>query len=338
MEQFHSADYIQFLRRVQVDDCDKYAEQMVKYNVGNVDCPIFDGLFSFCQTSVGGSIDGARKLMSGSSDISINWAGGLHHAKKCGASGFCYTNDIVLAILELLKFFPRVLYIDIDVHHGDGVEEAFYVTDRVMTVSFHEYGDNFFPGTGSVFDKGAGAGDFYSVNCPLKKGITDESYHSIFKPVIQKVMDSFRPSAIVLQCGADSLSNDCIGGFNMTVKGHAECVSFVKSFGVPTLVLGGGGYNIRSVAKCWTYETAALLDVKVDGTIPFNDYWTYYHPDFSLHFPKAKNRKDMNSPKYIDMLREKILENLRNLTGAPSVQFQEFPPIYLASNNLEDDD
>jgi histone deacetylase 1/2 len=95
---------------------------------------VFDGLYNFCQLSAGGSLDGAIQLNRGHTDIAINWAGGLHHAKKSEASGFCYVNDIVLAILELLKYHQRVLYIDVDIHHGDGVEEAFYSTDRVMTV------------------------------------------------------------------------------------------------------------------------------------------------------------------------------------------------------------
>ena len=117
-------------------------------NVGE-DCPVFDGLYEFCQLSAGGSVAGAVKLNKEATDIAINWAGGLHHAKKSEASGFCYVNDIVLAILELLKYHLRVLYIDIDIHHGDGVEEAFYTTDRVMTVSFHKYGE-YFPGTGDL--------------------------------------------------------------------------------------------------------------------------------------------------------------------------------------------
>ncbi|KAH8035412.1 hypothetical protein HPB51_005136 [Rhipicephalus microplus] len=109
-------------------------------------------------------------------DIAINWSGGLHHAKKFEASGFCYVNDIVIAILELLKYHPRVLYIDIDIHHGDGVQEAFYLTDRVMTVSFHKYGNYFFPGTGDMYELGAESGRYYSVNVPLKEGIDDASY------------------------------------------------------------------------------------------------------------------------------------------------------------------
>ena len=120
--------------------------------------------------------------MEGEADIAINWAGGLHHAKKREASGFCYINDIVLGILELLRSVPRVLYIDIDCHHGDGVEEAFWTTDRVMTYSLHKYGE-FFPGTGQLSDFGRGKGKGYAVNIPLKDGINDESYKSVFEPV-----------------------------------------------------------------------------------------------------------------------------------------------------------
>lgn len=132
-------------------------------------------------------------------------------------SGFCYVNDIVLAILELLKRHPRVVYIDIDIHHGDGVEEAFYTTDRVMTVSFHKYGD-FFPGTGDIRDIGHKQGKHHAVNVPLQDGMDDQSYEFIFKPIMSKVMETYRPTAIVLQCGADSLTGDRLGCFNLTLK------------------------------------------------------------------------------------------------------------------------
>lgn len=136
--------------------------------------------------------------------------------------------------------YTRVCYIDIDIHHGDGVEEAFYTTNRVMTVSFHKFGD-YFPGTGNILDVGAEKGKGYAINFPLHDGMDDESFVSIFKPVISKVMACYRPEAIVLQCGADSLSGDRLGSFNLTLHGHAECVNYVKSLNVPTLVLGGGG-------------------------------------------------------------------------------------------------
>ncbi|KAJ1962294.1 histone deacetylase, partial [Dimargaris xerosporica] len=180
MTQFHTDEYVDFLHRVTPETLQFYAKEQAKFNVGD-DCPVFDGLFEYCSLSAGGSMEGAGRLNRGLSDICINWAGGLHHAKKSEASGFCYVNDIVLAILELLRYFPRVLYIDIDVHHGDGVEEAFYTTDRVMTVSFHKYGE-YFPGTGELRDVGVSKGKYYAVNFPLRSGIDDDAYQSVFEP------------------------------------------------------------------------------------------------------------------------------------------------------------
>jgi histone deacetylase 1/2 len=168
---FHSDDYISFLRFVTPETQQDQISALKRFNVGE-DCPVFDGLYSFCQTYAGASVGGAVKLNHGF-DIAVNWCGGLHHAKKCEASGFCYVNDIVLAILELLKQHERVLYVDIDIHHGDGVEEAFYTTDRVMTVSFHKFGD-YFPGTGDVRNIGHGEGKYYSLNVPLDDGIDDD--------------------------------------------------------------------------------------------------------------------------------------------------------------------
>ena len=127
MTRFHSDDYIHFLRIITPDNMQDYTRQLQRFNVGE-DCPVFDGLYEFCQLYTSGSIGGAARLNEDKADIVINWAGGLHHAKKAEASGFCYVNDCVLAILELLKTHERVLYIDIDIHHGDGVEEAYVFT------------------------------------------------------------------------------------------------------------------------------------------------------------------------------------------------------------------
>lgn len=300
----------------------EFGSKLSKFNVGD-DCPVFDGVYEYCQISAGGSIASAVKLNHGDADAAINWAGGLHHAKKVEASGFCYVNDIVLAILELLKYHARVLYVDIDVHHGDGVEEAFYTTDRVMTVSFHKYGE-FFPGTGDIRDIGYGNGKYYSVNVPLRDGINDQSYQQIFRPVISHVMQWYKPSAVILQCGSDSLAGDRLGCFNLSSKGHAECVEFIKSFNLPTLYLGGGGYTIRNVARCWAYETSVVLGQPIPEEIPFNDYFDYYGPDYSITVP-SNNMEDMNSPEYLNKLLSRITENLRNLQFAPSVQMRERP-------------
>jgi len=153
---FHSDEYIDFLKRVNIDNMKSLTEQLMYFNISD-DCPVIDGVYDFCKMYTNGSMLGAHYLNKGLSDIAINWSGGLHHAKKHEASGFCYVNDCVLSILELLTRFQRILYIDIDVHHGDGVEEAFFNTDRVLTCSFHKYGD-FFPGTGALNDIGWGQG------------------------------------------------------------------------------------------------------------------------------------------------------------------------------------
>lgn len=336
MAKFHSDDYVEFLRRITPDNMHEYSRQLQRFNVGE-DCPVFDGLYEFCQISAGGSIGAAVKLNHNQADIAINWAGGLHHAKKSEASGFCYINDIVLGILELLKYHARVLYIDIDVHHGDGVEEAFYTTDRVMTVSFHKFGD-YFPGTGDLQDIGSGPGRYYAVNFPLKDGIDDFNFRNIFRPVMAKVMQVFNPGAVVLQCGADSLAGDRLGCFNLSIEGHADCVEYMKSFNVPLLVLGGGGYTIKNVARCWTYETAVLLGKKVNNEMPYNDYFEYFGPDYQLTIP-TNSMENSNSYEYLEKTKNTILENLGNIKGAPSVQMQEVPPdTYYYDTDSDNDD
>jgi histone deacetylase 1/2 len=320
---FHSEDYVKFLRTISPDNMAEHTKQMQRFNVGE-DSPVFDGLYNFCQASSGGSIGGAVKLNKGQSDVSINWAGGLHHAKKCEASGFCYANDIVLAILELLKHHKRVLYIDIAIHHGDGVEEAFYTTDRVLTVSFHKFGE-YFPGTGDVKDVGANAGKYYSVNFPLKDGMDDASYRGIFRPVIARIMAVYQPGAIVLQCGADSLTGDRLGCFNLSIDGHADCVRFVLEQKVPTLILGGGGYTIRNVARCWTFETAVILGEELSNDLPYNDYYEYYGPDYKLQITPT-GMENLNLPDNLEKLKNKVFEHMRQWEAAPNVQMHHPPP------------
>jgi len=322
MTQFHSDEYIEFLRLVTPDNQHEHMRQLKRFNVAE-DCPVFDGLFRFCQLYTGGSVGGAVRLNHGLSDTVINWSGGLHHAKKSEASGFCYVNDIVLAILELLKIHQRVLYIDIDIHHGDGVEEAFYTTDRVMTVSFHKFGE-YFPGTGHLQDVGQHVGKYYSMNVPLKDGIDDDSYELLYKPLMAKVMEVYQPDAVVFQSGADSLSGDRLGCFNLSIRGHAECLKYMTGFNVPLLVLGGGGYTIRNVARCWAYETGCLLNRELNDSMPENDYSEYFGPTHTLHI-QTSNMENQNTREYLEGIRAHILENLSKMTSKPSVPFNTVP-------------
>lgn len=332
LTQFHTPDYMDFLATSSLPSAAASAAAAAaapRYNV-NDDCPLFDGLWPFVRSYAGASVQGAVRLNHGLADVAINWAGGLHHAKKAEASGFCYVNDLVLAILELLKFHPRVLYIDIDIHHGDGVEEAFYLTDRVMTLSLHRYGDFFFPGTGDLGDVGERRGRGYSVNVPLREGMDDATFLAAFKPVVAKIMETFRPGAVVLQCGADSLAGDRLGCFSLTLEGHAEAVRTVARYGLPMLVTGGGGYTKANVARAWCAETAALAGVRLHSNTPIpddNDYAEYYAPTHTLGVtaPRGVCEK-ANSPADVDRIVRSVLERLSRLEGAPGVALAEMPP------------
>ncbi|KAF9045759.1 histone deacetylase [Hymenopellis radicata] len=314
MTAFHTDEYIHFLNRVTPETSSELTYGGTRFLVGE-DNPPFEGVFEFCSISAGGSIAAARRLTSGAADIAINWAGGLHHAKKREASGFCYINDIVLGILELLRVYPRVLYIDIDCHHGDGVEEAFYTTDRVMTC------------TGTQSDKGRGKGKGYAVNVPLKDGISDASFASIFEPIIAQIIESFQPDAIVLQCGADSLSGDKLGCFNLTMAGHAHCVQFVRKQNIPFILLGGGGYTVKNVARTWAFETACALGIEdeIDRSLPWNDYFEWFGPRYRLEVVQ-NNMEDLNvKDGSLETVKINALEQLRALKAAPSVAMQDTP-------------
>lgn len=225
------------------------------------------------------------------------------------------------------RYHPRVLYIDIDIHHGDGVELAFYHSNRVMTVSFHKYTGEFFPGTGKLDDNGANLGKHFCLNVPLQDGIDDEMYLTVFKTVIEDAVAAFRPTAIVLQCGADSLGCDRLGAFNLSIAGHGECVNFVRKFNVPLLVLGGGGYTIKNVSRCWAYETAVLVGAEIPDELPATVYDSFFRDsEWKLHPPLTGRVENQNSPASLQKITIGIRNKLRYLQGAPSVAMQEIPP------------
>jgi len=356
LAEFHEEDYLNYLSRyvriaslmhitrrlliisVSVTPQNYRQSSGENYNFGD-DCPVFDDLFKYCQLYTGSTLSAARNLTSGSSDIAINWSGGLHHAFKAQAAGFCYVNDIVLAILELLRVHARVMYIDIDVHHGDGVELAFASSDRVMTLSYHKYDpQGFFPGTGGLHytgpDSSRNPGSHHSINVPLNDGIDDEQYTTLFRTVTGSVFESFQPTAIVLQCGADSLGGDRLGRFNLNIKAHGECLSFVKSLKVPLLVLGGGGYTARNVARLWTHETSlcvgAQLNDKIPDFVPYRRAFEGAEYGDGLLYPElanieGKRHRNEHSDEYLNNIVVTIKEHLRYLKGAPSVAMQHTP-------------
>ncbi|KAL2428797.1 putative histone deacetylase HOS2 [Exophiala dermatitidis] len=342
--EFHKEEYVEFLNVATPQNIYEMYPELATgpqgytssiFGVGE-DCPIFDGLYAFCTNYAGASIDAARKLVNQQSDIAINWSGGLHHAKKAEASGFCYVNDIVLAILQLLRYHPRVLYIDIDVHHGDGVEQAFWSTDRVMCVSFHKYDKEvFFPGTGPLDSTGPlhpdNPGKNYTINVPLNDGIDDDGYAYLFQNVIEPTIKIYKPTAIVLQCGADSLGHDRLGCFNLNIRGHGRCVDFVKSFRIPMLVVGGGGYTPRNVARAWAHETSICIgaDKNLNPALPEHlPYREAFRREGLTLFPNLGGwrKENMNSRADIERIIRHVREQLSYIRGAPSVQMRYIPP------------
>lgn len=333
MTLFHSLDYIKHLKNV----CPSIYAEEVKQNcyeliqtkpfvIGDSDCPVFPGCFELAEISTGASMDAAIMLNHKHADITVNWAGGLHHAKKEEASGFCYVNDIVCAIIELLKYNNRVLYIDIDVHHGDGVEEAFYTTNRVMCVSFHRFGEGFFPGTGDIMDVGCGEGKYYSLNVPLRPYINDDQFMDVFQTIMDKVKDHYRPDVVVLQCGADSLAGDRLGTHNTTIRAHGACVKLVRSWNIPMMLLGGGGYTVKNVARCWTYETGlAVGQNHLENNLPVNDFYDYYGPEQFLHF-SANDFASQNTKEYLDFVKTRCLQHLKQMEHMPSVGIFDYVP------------
>jgi Histone deacetylase domain len=196
-----------------------------------------------------------------------------------------------------------------------------------MTVSFHKYTGDFFPGTGKLDDNGSGSGKHFCLNVPLQDGIDDDMYLTIFKTVIDDTVTAFRPTSIVLQCGADSLGCDRLGAFNLSIAAHGECVNFVRKYNVPLLILGGGGYTIKNVSRCWTYETSVLVGTEIPDELPATVYDAFFVDSYwKLHPPLTGKVDNQNSPASLQRITVSIRNKLRYLQGAPSVAMQEIPP------------
>jgi len=202
--------------------------------------------------------------------------------------------------MRLCERFDRVMYVDLDVHHGDGVEKAFYYTEEVFTLSLHRYGPGFFPGSGSIRNLGAGDGVCRNLNIPFKEGVTDRQYLSVFQKVFKSICQRFRPRALVVQCGCDTLAQDPLGGrFNLTSKGIGACVMTVARENLPTLVLGGGGYYPSGTARCWTYITSLLARLKLNPQLPDHPSYVEHPPPFSLHTSPLSTRPNLNHKEHL---------------------------------------
>lgn len=259
----HTPEYIDMLRQC---DSGQPPSGAAVYALGAGDNPVFKGVFEWSSYSAGASVQAAELVASGEcrgeNVVAFNIAGGLHHAMAARAAGFCYLNDPAVAIARLLELGKRVAYIDIDAHHGDGVEAAFYETNKCLTISIHESGRYLFPGTGFPGDIGAGAGKGYAVNLPMPPGAGDSLFVRGFQEVVPCFLDAFSPDVIVTQLGVDTFRTDPITHLNLTTAGFEEMLAFFKSTNLPWVALGGGGYNMDNVRRAWTLAWAVMCGVE----------------------------------------------------------------------------
>ncbi len=262
---YHSSDYVKALKEANKGEWDF---KFTKYGLGPGDNPVFKGLWDFSLLVCGGSLLGAKMISKAEAKIVFNIAGGLHHAHPSCASGFCYLNDPVLAIKYLNEQGFKVAYVDIDAHHGDGVQEAFYETDKILTISLHQDGRTLFPETGFIEEKGKGLGEGYSINVPLPPGTDDDIFKEAIDSIVIPALNAFSPDVLVTQLGVDAFYNDPLANLSLSTNGFTYAVEKLKDFSLPWLALGGGGYNIPNLARAWTLALSIMLGLKLEDKLP----------------------------------------------------------------------
>ncbi|HVO66362.1 MAG TPA: GNAT family N-acetyltransferase [Syntrophales bacterium] len=244
--------------------------RMLSYGIGSDDNPIARGVLEYFLLAVGASVMGADLLMSQPNvKLVFSPTGGFHHGGPNYASGFCYLNDVVIAIKYLLQQNMRVLYFDIDAHHGDGVQFAFYDEPRVLKISLHESARTLFPwNSGFENELGEGEGSGYNVNVPLAPGTEDEIYREVFRRIVAPLARSFKPDICVLAAGVDAIYTDAMSHLSLTNNIYAEVIHGIRKLVPKMLMLGAGGYNPHNIARDWTLAWAVLHDAE-----PESDYF-----------------------------------------------------------------
>jgi acetoin utilization protein AcuC len=255
LEKFHDPVYLDAIKNAEKGHLTPEAFAM---GIGTPDCPVFRGMYEYISQAGGASITGARLILSGEADVVFNPSGGFHHAGPKSASGFSFVNDVVLAAMVLTGAKKRVLVLDLDVHHGDGVQNAFYERNDIMTISLHESGKTLFPGTGFETEIGRGQGEGYSINIPLPVGTYDAAYEKAFKEIALPLIIKFDADVLILEVGMDGLSGDPLAHLNLTNNVYADIIKQIQQLEKPVLATGGGGYNVESTVRGWALAWSVL--------------------------------------------------------------------------------
>ncbi|BCA79722.1 acetoin utilization protein AcuC [Desulfuromonas sp. AOP6] len=262
---FHRADYLKTLKEFSRETTPR---ANFFFNLGDVENPVFPGLYDWARLGCGGTVEAARQVVRDGCRVAFNMAGGYHHAHAARASGFSYLNDAVIAINDMVGQGLRVAYVDIDAHHGDGVQEAFYHTDRVLTISLHESGEDFFPHTGFPWEMGEGKGFGYSVNIPFRAHSDDLIFEQAFRRIVLPLLDCYAPDVLVTQLGVDSLRTDPLTRLEMTTGSIELAARSFLGTGIPWVAIGGGGYDKFNVCRGWALAWAIMTGKTVGDDLP----------------------------------------------------------------------
>ena len=263
---YHTPEYVDAVRTVHRGES---PANLSDFNFGEGDNPVYQGIHDAAVWSTGASLKAAELLVLGEVEAAFSISGGLHHAMPGYAYGFCVFNDPVIAIKAMMAEGMRVAYVDLDCHHGDGVQHAFYETDKVLTVSIHESGAFLFPGTGFTQEIGSGLGRGFSVNIPLYPYTSDEIYLWAFGEVVPPLLGAFHPDVLVTQMGIDTHYRDPITHLSLTVQGFGRIVKQLSLLAPDRwLALGGGGYDLQAVARAWTLAYGVISEQDLPDRIP----------------------------------------------------------------------
>ncbi|UCC20513.1 MAG: acetoin utilization protein AcuC [Promethearchaeota archaeon] len=278
IERVHSSNYVEIVKKLSKNPNDKTIIPY-RYGLGPGDNPIFKGMYEASALICGASIIAAETVWSDDDfKIAFNPAGGLHHAMKDRASGFCIFNDIGIAIkhLKKLKNDMKIAYLDIDCHHGDGVQWLFYNDPKVLTISYHQDGRFLFPGTGNVSENGEGEGKGFSINFPLLPGTNNKSFINLFRRTTPKILEAYNPDLLVTQLGVDTYFDDPLTQMGFSLAVYRDIAQTIKTSAREYcqdkwLALGGGGYLMTVVPRAWTIFLAKMLDIELKNELP--DSW-----------------------------------------------------------------
>ncbi|HQR44635.1 MAG TPA: acetoin utilization protein AcuC [Thermoanaerobaculia bacterium] len=265
-----------YVRRVEALSAGEEVPDAEEYGLGTPDTPAFPGMDEAARWLVGGTLHGARLLCDGGAKRVLQLGGGLHHARRNFASGFCIYNDLAIAINHLTRQGLWVAYVDIDVHHGDGVQQILFEDGRALTVSLHESGRYLFPGTGEIHELGSGLGRGLKLNVPLEPFTEGASYLEVFDEVLPAALRHFSPGVLVVQAGADAHYDDPLADLMLTTRDYEalfrRLLGFADTFTAGRILFTlGGGYSFRAASRVWAILTLLLEDLPLPERVP--DAW-----------------------------------------------------------------